>query len=172
MQAVICPEDPLAFTNTSTGQVDSWLWKFDMIGSSTLKDPQPLQLPNNNDREVYYSIKLIARNNALNCSDSINKTVRVFNTCLIAVPTAFTPNADGLNDFLRPHNAIKADNLEFKVYNRWGQLVFVSHNWQEKWDGKINGVPQGSGVYVWFLSYTHHDTGEKNFQKGTTMLIR
>ena len=172
MQSEICPEDALAFTNTSTGQIDSWLWKFDIAGTSTLKDPPPLQLPNNNNRELFYSVKLIATNNTLNCSDSINKTVRVFNNCYIAVPTAFTPNGDGLNDYLRPNNAIKADNLEFKVYNRWGQLVFASHNWQEKWDGKINGVLQGTGVYVWFLSYTHHDTGQKIFQKGTTTLIR
>jgi len=172
MQSEICPEDPLTFTNTSTGQIDSWLWKFDPVGSSTLKDPPPLLFPNNNNRELYYSIKLIATNNALNCSDSFKKTVRVFNNCYIAVPTGFTPNGDGLNDFLRPNNAIKADNLEFKVYNRWGQLVFASHNWQEKWDGTIHGVPQSAGVYVWFLSYTHHDSGQKVFQKGTTTLIR
>jgi len=172
MPTVICPEDLLSFINTSTGQVDSWLWKFDVAGLSALKDPPPIPLPANNNREIYYSVKLIATNNLLNCSDSIKKTVRVFNNCYIAVPTAFTPNGDGLNDFLRPNNAIKADNLEFKVYNRWGQLVFASHNWQERWDGKINGVPQGTGVYVWFLSYTHHDSGQKIFQKGTTTLIR
>ncbi|MES1221693.1 MAG: gliding motility-associated C-terminal domain-containing protein, partial [Bacteroidota bacterium] len=166
LPAVICPEDPLSLTNTSTGQIDSWLWKFDRAGSSTLKDPPPLQLPDNNNREIQYFVKLIATNNTLNCRDSMNKTVRVFNNCRIEVPTAFTPNGDGLNDFLSPNNAIKADNLEFKVYNRWGQLVFASHTWQQKWDGKINGMPQNAGVYVWFLRYTHHDTGQKIFQKG------
>ena len=102
----------------------------------------------------------------------MKKNVRVLNNCFIAVPTAFTPNNDGLNDYLYPNNAIKAENLQFNVYNRWGQLVFSTRDWQKRWDGKINGIPQGSGVYVWFLSYTHRDTGQKVFQKGTTTLIR
>jgi hypothetical protein len=51
-------------------------------------------------------------------------------------------------------------------------MVFHSRNWKDKWDGKINGLEQPSGVYVWMLSYTHHDTGEKVFQKGTVVLIR
>jgi len=67
---------------------------------------------------------------------------------------------------------LKTKDLEFKVFNRWGQAVFESHNWQEKWDGKIKGVLQQTGVYVWFLRYTHLDTGKKVFQKGTTTLIR
>jgi len=96
----------------------------------------------------------------------------VLDNCFIAVPSAFTPNGDGLNDFLYPNNALKAINLEFKVFNRWGQLVFESRNWQEKWDGKIKGIPQTTGVYVWFLRYTHTDTGRNVFQKGTTTLIR
>jgi gliding motility-associated-like protein len=91
---------------------------------------------------------------------------------LIAVPTAFTPNNDGLNDNFKPHNALKADQYEFKVYNRWGQLVFQTRDWRQAWDGRISGVQQGSDVFVWMLSYTHRDTKKQVFQKGTVMLIR
>jgi gliding motility-associated-like protein len=167
----ICPEDALEIKNTSTGLIDNWQWSFDIAGTSTIKDPFPVQFPQNNI-ESYYLIKLKATNNTLGCSDSISKKVRVLNNCFIAVPTAFTPNNDGLNDYLYPNNAIKAENLQFNVYNRWGQLVFSSRDWQKKWDGKVNGIPQASGVYVWFLSYTHSETGQKVFQKGTTTLIR
>lgn len=171
MPSIICPEDPLVATNTCTGQVDAWRWNFDAVSSSTLEHPAPVLFPPNN-REMYYTIKLIASNTTLDCSDSVRKTLRVLSNCFIAVPTAFTPNGDGLNDYLSPNNAFKADNLEFSVFNRWGQMVFTTRNWQEKWDGKIKGVPQSSGVYVWFLSYTHRDTGQKIYQKGTTTLIR
>lgn len=171
MPDIICPEDPLIVKDTSTGQIDSWLWKYDMLGTSNQQSPPPFYFPNDNV-ERYYTIKLIVTNNNINCSDSARKILRVLNNCIIAVPNAFTPNNDGLNDYFWPHNAIKADNLEFKVYNRWGQLVFNSKNWMDKWNGKFNGMDQPAGVYVWFLSYTNRDTGKKIFQKGTVMLIR
>ena len=170
MSDFICPEDKLEVENTSTGDIDSWKWNFDIVATSTARDPSPVQFPLNN-RETYYSVKLVAFNNLLGCSDSVRHPLTVLDHCLIAVPTAFTPNNDGLNDYFRPHNALKADNYEFKVFNRWGQLVFHSRNWREKWDGKINERPQGTGVFVWMLSYTHRDTGKKVFQKGTVTLI-
>jgi gliding motility-associated-like protein len=171
MPSIICPEDPLIVVDSSKGQIDSWLWNFGTITTSAIKTPTPQFFPQNNI-ETIYTIKLKVTNNTLGCTDSISKPLRVLNNCFIAVPTAFTPNNDGLNDYLYPNNAIKADNLEFKVFNRWGQLVFASHNWQDKWNGKVNGIPQAPGVFVWYLRYTNRDTGQKVFQKGTTTLIR
>ena len=168
---IMCPEDGLQVTNNSTGQIDSWLWLYDNHGTSTLQDPTPFMWPQNN-RESYYTVKLIVFNNAIGCTDTAQKSLTVLNNCLIAVPSAFTPNGDGLNDYFWPHNALKAENLDFKVYNRWGQLIFHSRDWRKKWDGRINGQIQSTGVYVWMLSYTHRDTGEKVFQKGTVALIR
>ncbi len=171
MPDIICPEDPLLCIDSSKGLIDSWHWTFGPVGFSTLKAP-PLQYFPQTNIEAYYNIRLRVSNNTLGCSDSITKKLRVLNNCYIAVPTAFTPNNDGLNDFLYPNNAIKAENLEFKVFNRWGQLVFASRDWRQKWDGKIKGIEQGPGVFVWILKYTHRDTGQKIFQKGTTTLIR
>ena len=168
---IMCPEDSLKVINNSTGQIDSYLWQFDMIGTSTQQDPPPFLWPQNN-RQSYYTVKLIVFNNSIGCTDTAKRSLTVLNNCFIGVPTAFTPNGDGLNDFFWPHNALKADNLDFKVYNRWGQLVFHSRDWRQKWDGKINGQLQSTGMYVWMLSYTHRDTGQKVFQKGTVVLIR
>jgi gliding motility-associated-like protein len=170
MPEVLCPEDALQLINTSTGLIDTWQWSY-VVGTSTLETPQPILFPNNNI-ERDYLIKLVATNQVIGCSDSITKTIKVMDNCFIAVPSAFTPNGDGLNDYLRPNNALKATNLEFKVFNRWGEMVFQSRNWQDRWDGKIKGITQAAGVYVWFLSYTHADTGQKVFQKGTTTLLR
>ncbi|OSZ80657.1 hypothetical protein CAP36_05230 [Chitinophagaceae bacterium IBVUCB2] len=171
MPSIICPEDLLEVKNESEGLIDAWRWNFDVVSTSNLKDPLPFLMPTLN-REAYYTVKLVASNNTIGCSDSTRKTLTVLDNCLIAVPTGFTPNNDGLNDFFRPNNAIKADNYEFKVYNRWGQLVFSTNNWQDKWDGRINGELQTTGVYVWMLKYTHRDTGKAIFQKGTVTLIR
>jgi len=171
MPDFICPEDGLTVTDKSSGTINSWNWNFGVAGSSSVQDPPAQHFPMNN-RETVYNIRLVVTNTILNCSDSLTKYIRVLDNCLIAVPSAFTPNGDGLNDYFWPHNALKADNLEFKVYNRWGQLVFQTSNWQQKWDGTVRGAPQPSGVFVWFLRYTNRDTGQKVFQKGTVMLIR
>jgi gliding motility-associated-like protein len=169
--SLICPEDTLKIKNTSTGLIDIWKWNFGALSTSNVKDPAPFLFPFVN-REMVYTIKLLATNIQMGCTDSMEKLVRVLDFCLIEVPTGFTPNGDGLNDYFQPHNALKADNYQFKVYNRWGQLVFQTRNWQDKWDGRVNGAMQTTGVYVWMLSYTNRDTGRPIFRKGTVTLIR
>jgi gliding motility-associated-like protein len=88
------------------------------------------------------------------------------------VPSGFTPNGDGFNDYLYPLNAYKATKLEFRIFNRYGQLVFETKDWTKKWDGTINGRPQDTGTFVWMLQYTDIDSGKEYFLKGTTVLIR
>lgn len=171
MPPVICPEDILVLEDSSYGAIDIWQWDFGTLGRSLLRTPLALSFVRDN-KERNHTISLKITSNALNCSDSIRKTLRVLSNCIIAVPNAFTPNGDGINDFLAPNNALKAANMRFSVFNRWGQRVFSTANWQEKWDGKRNGSPQETGVYVWFLDYTNKETGQHVFQKGTTLLMR
>lgn len=171
MPADICPEDRLTIVNTSQGLIDAYNWDFGTLGTSSSETPPVLTFIQDN-RERSYTIRLTVTNTALDCTDEIRKSLRVLNNCYIAVPTGFTPNGDGLNDYLFPNNALKAENMRFSIFNRWGQMVFSTSNWQEKWDGRVNGQPQPAGVYAWFLSYTHRDTGEKVMQKGTSTLIR
>ncbi len=167
----ICPGDTLQLVNTSTGSIDRWQWDLGDGTRSTEKTPSGHRYPAVS-RDVFFTITLIASSDVLQCSDTLKQTMRLLSSCLIKVPTAFTPNGDGKNDFLYPLNAVKAMNLEFKVFNRYGQLVFFSRDWTRKWDGTINGLPQSTGVYAWQLSYTHADTGEKVYEKGTTLLLR
>ena len=171
MEDIICPEDKLSIKNTSTGSIDKWRWNYGSIGTSLAKDPPTFLFPTLS-REIKYPVKLVVTNQALGCSDSVTKILTVLDFCIIDVPNAFTPNNDRLNDKFGPHNALKAENYEFKVYNRWGQLVFRSTNWQDRWDGTIKGVPQQPGVFVWMLSYTHRDSKQQVFKKGTVTLIR
>ena len=110
--------------------------------------------------------------NRYGCTDTATQIIKVVNNCYIAVPSAFTPNGDGLNDYLYPLNAYKARDLSFSVYNRFGQRLFFTRNWLNKWDGTIKGQGADTGTYVWILTYTHTDTNKKVEQKGTTILIR
>ena len=166
----ICPEDSALFINKTTGSVNSWLWNFGNGITSTAQNPGIIHYQPSGS-ETFYTIWLTATGSS-GCKDSTNHRIKVLSNCFIAVPTAFTPNHDGLNDYLYPLNALKADNFEFKVFNRWGKVVFASNDWLHKWDGTVNGIPQATGIYVWILHFTHHDTGKKYEMKGTTLLIR
>lgn len=108
----------------------------------------------------------------IGCADSAYVTVRVFKTNpYIFVPTAFTPNGDGLNDVIRPI-AVGIQRINyFSIYNRWGERVFITSINGHGWDGKINGRNQGSGVFVWMVNAIDY-LGNPIFLKGTVTLIR
>ena len=166
----LCPEDSATFKNQSIGNIISYYWNFQNGNTSQSENPFPQKYPLLL-QEHDYPVTLIVQNDS-GCFDTAVNSIRVLKSCYIAVPSAFTPNGDGLNDFLYPLNAFKADNLEFKVYNRLGQLVFESKDWTQKWNGTIKGEPQDAGIYVWTLEYILHDTGKHVFMKGSTVLIR
>jgi gliding motility-associated-like protein len=167
---IICPRDYATFKNNSTGQIESWTWDF-ADGTFNNDQTPPDHLFPITGVETNYPVKLIA-GNANGCYDTATQKVDVLRSCYIAVPTAFTPNGDGLNDYLYPLNAFKADNLVFQVFNRQGQMVFETHDWTQKWDGRIQGHDAPAGTYAWFLQYTDRDSMHKFFQKGTSILIR
>jgi gliding motility-associated-like protein len=168
--AVVCPGDPALFIDKSTGAVTSWEWNFGNGNTSLLNIP-PLQSYPSSNSIKNIPVQLIVKNIA-GCPDTTIKNIQVIGNCYIAVPKAFSPNNDGLNDFLYPTNAYKAKELLFKVFNRFGQLVFETQNWNIKWDGTYKGYPQDPGTFVWILQYIHIDTGKRIELKGSTVLIR
>lgn len=78
-------------------------------------------------------------------------TIKIYKGPDIYVPTGFTPNNDGRNDlFLPVPVGIRRYNY-FRVYDRWGNLVFSTSEMNKGWDGKINGAEQPGGTYVWMV---------------------
>lgn len=165
----ICPGDNAVYTDSSTGNITAWYWNLGNGLTSRQPSPQIVYPPVTRDEN--YRVSLAVQNN-LGCFDTAYTTVKIVYSCYIAVPTAFTPNGDNLNDYLYPLNAYKAVNLQFKVFNRFGQLLFSTKDWTQKWDGTFKGLPQPAGTYIWTLSYTHTETKQPYFLKGTTVLIR
>jgi len=111
-------------------------------------------------------------NDEQNCLDSAYVNVKIFKTNpQIFVPTAFTPNGDGVNDLFRPL-AVGIKTIEyFRVYNRWGQLVFSTTINGRGWDGKISGTSQATNTYVWIVKGVDY-VDKPFFKKGTVTLIR
>ncbi|HXB07662.1 MAG TPA: gliding motility-associated C-terminal domain-containing protein [Puia sp.] len=167
---ILCPKDYASYLDKSTGDLHSWTWDFG-DGTSFSGESPPQHLYPLTGIETKYTVTLVV-GNGVGCYDTAAQQIDVLRSCYIAVPGAFTPNGDGLNDYLYPLNAYKADNLNFKVFNRFGQMVFEAHEWTQKWDGTLHGHAEPAGTYVWMLEYTDHDTGKHVFQKGTTILIR
>ena len=169
----VCPIEVASFINNSTGNISNYNWDLGNGNSSASQTPaDQYYFASGSTKE--YTVQLIIEDTTagLHCFDTAYRKITAVPGCLIAVPSAFTPNGDGLNDYLYPLNAYKAKNLEFKVYNRFGQLVFATTDWTIKWDGTVNGQKQDPGTYVWMLQYTDGKTGKKVAQKGTVVLIR
>ncbi len=87
------------------------------------------------------------------------------------LPSAFTPNGDGLNDVVRPYLVGMKGLKSFSVFNRWGNLIYFTEKYGEGWDGKHQYETQASGVYIWILRF--YDASNKLVtEKGTISLIR
>lgn len=87
------------------------------------------------------------------------------------VPNAFSPNGDGINDKLH----VLGDNIiliEFRVYSRYGQLVFNTNNITQSWDGTLNGKQLDAGVFAYFVTGVCKYTNDKIMEKGNVTLIR
>ncbi len=96
----------------------------------------------------------------------------IFNSCntRVFVPTAFTPSVSaGTNDVFRPY-VDELERYEFRIFDRWGQLVFETRNPDIGWDGTYRGRPLPEGVYAWSLYY--YGGYYRGSMKGTVHLLR
>jgi gliding motility-associated-like protein len=122
-----------------------------------------------------YSVTVTDNSNALQCIsiDTVLVTYKERNDCgepKIFIPNAFTPDGNGRNDILY----VRGDNiseLEFIIYNRWGEKMVEIHNLSQGWDGTYNGSVVEPGVFVYYLRVKCID-GESYFKKGNVTLIR
>jgi gliding motility-associated-like protein len=92
--------------------------------------------------------------------------------CQLAIPNAFTPNGDGKNELLRVRNGGNLEFFEMEIYNRWGQPVYKSSNWQLGWDGRVNGFAADNGSYVYMIRYRVRGEILEHVKRGTVVLLR
>jgi gliding motility-associated-like protein len=164
-----CHSEPVAFKSSSKGKIVQYNWQFGDGLAGTGDTTNHIYAPP--PRTTAYTVRHTVTD-LYGCTKFAEKKINVYVNCQIDVPTAFTPDADMKNDILYPLNAIKAEQLDFKVYNRWGQLIFQTNDWKRGWDGRYNGQLQPTGIYVWILRYIHRDTKQKVSKKGSSILIR
>lgn len=135
----------------------SWHWSTGSRGPSTI-----IVAPG-----IYF-----ATVNINNCYSS--DTITVNPDCYMDIPNVFSPNGDGINDYFYPRSLLTRGLTHFtmNIYNRWGQLIFETTSLDGAgWDGKMNGVRQPQGVYVYVIDATFRD-GQKEHHQGNVTLMR
>jgi len=154
---------PTTFTNLSQNAVN-YVWTFGDGTGSTLVNPVHMY-----KRTGPYDVCLEAISKD-GCRDTICKRVAADVYPVTGVPTGFSPNGDGVNDFLFVNGAA-VESLDFKVYNRWGELVFETKDMSVGWDGKYKGVEQEMEAYAWTLDVVYIDE-TTDHKQGNVTLIR
>lgn len=114
---------------------------------------------------------VLTATSAFGCEATDSVKVDTHPCCELMIPTAFSPNSDGRNDRFRAVSQGFHHDYELRVLNRWGQVLFMSRNQLEGWDGMHNGVPQDPGVYFYRIRYDCAD-GKVMDRAGDVTLIR
>lgn len=129
-------------------------------------------IPNPVARPANTTTYIVTATNDAGCKaiDSIRVVVK--KAPGVYVPTGFTPNNDGKNDIIRPSLSDEFDLLDFSIFNRWGEKIYSTSRENAGWNGKINGIGQDSGVYVWVVTAVDNRNGQRTEKKGTFVLIR
>ncbi|OWY17183.1 PKD domain-containing protein [Sphingobacteriales bacterium UPWRP_1] len=105
------------------------------------------------------------------CTGSDEVVVTALNRDELLIPSAFSPNKDGINDEFRAVNTNPIESINIVVYNRWGNKVFETDNINNGWDGQYKKTPAEMGVYVYYIEVTFAD-GKDKIYKGNTTLVR
>lgn len=155
----LCDGETLAL-NAFNANIESYNWS---TGATT------------SEIEVVESglVTITVTNECGNISDEILITFEGC-ACKLMMPDAFTPDGDGKNDLFAPSYDCSISNYIFRIYNRWGQLVFESNNPNAGWNGTFESKEQPVGTYVYYVEYTgiEGNTSEKRNEKGALTLIR
>jgi gliding motility-associated-like protein len=126
----------------------------------------PISLPQN---DITYTVRV---SNNFGCFDDASIRVHVFRIKPdLLVPNAFTPNGDGTNDIFKPIPiGMKSVDI-FRVYNRWGQMLYSGTGNGAGWDGTFAGRKQEMATYVWYAEGVDY-LNNKLKRKGSVILIR
>jgi hypothetical protein len=154
------------FFNQSTGGTSgTWHW-----GDGT---SNPF-LPNQNEIHTFagtqssYKVMLSIQNEG-NCTDTATENICYKDTVIYYLPTAFTPNGDGINDRL-DCAFWGTSEIQVRIINRWGEIVFESTENNIAWDGNYNGNPCMEGTYAMVIEYKGNKQGKRIAYSAVTLL--
>ncbi|MBK7426422.1 MAG: gliding motility-associated C-terminal domain-containing protein [Saprospiraceae bacterium] len=153
----ICVENNIPFSIASGEPISSVSWNFGDPQSAGDNFSSALNPTHKFSTTGVFTISAIVN---FPCgSDTLIFTTAIVNcdtiteSCQFFIPTAFSPNTDGINDEVSPFTNCEFEEYEFSIFNRWGGLLYDSSNPLDKWDGKFKGVECPVGEYIYSMTY-------------------
>lgn len=156
------------FINTSQNAT-SYVWEFGDGNTSTLLNPAHTY---GNDPGSY-TVTLYATNDG-GCPDSTQITVKIEDELIFHIPNAFTPDGDEYNNTFTPvfYSGFDPFSYSLTIYDRWGEILFESHNTEIGWDGTYNSEHAKEGSYTWTIRFKDTGSDKKRVYYGHVFLIR
>jgi len=137
---------------------------FDVGSATTFSD----DIEDLNNQVYLYRIIVIP--NEVGITNSVSNLITVIKEPNLFHPSAFTPNNDGLNDIFKVFGQYTAE-VEFKIFNRWGELLFITNDLSQGWDGRYKGNLMPEGTYVFRAKLTDL-AGRTSDRSGNILLLR
>lgn len=158
------------FTNTTSGAV--W-YEWDFGDLSPISNEENPTHEFNNDESAGYVVQLTAYSE-FGCSDSFTVVISVIEELLYYVPNAFTPDGDEYNQTFKPifESGFDTHDYTLLVFNRWGETIFESHDYNIGWDGTYNGEVVQEGTYVWRIEFGLEYTDARKIITGHVSLLK
>ena len=123
----------------------------------------------------YYLITLVAwAQDGRDCADTATLLVKINDEIILYVPNTFTPDGDNLNDIFLPvvTAGYRDGSYEFRVFNRWGEQIFITEDPTVGWDGTYLGKPVQDGTYIWSILFKDPLNNGKFPYQGHVNLVR
>ena len=120
-----------------------------------------------------YVVELIAYSQ-LGCTDTAYSTIQITEEVIFYVPNTFTPDNDDYNERFEPVFTSGFDPYDYTllIFNRWGEILFESHNAEVGWDGTYGGMMVQDGTYTWKIEFKTTATDERRTAVGHVNVIR
>lgn len=158
-------ETVLEFQASSSINTDDFVWNFGN-GKTSTSSYERVDFT----EPGYYQVSLTAKTEN-GCEGTIKKTILIVPPFDAYVPTSFTPNGDGKNDYFGMEGVEFVGSFKMYVFNRWGQKIHTSTSIDKQWDGRFNGKPMPPGMYTYSIAITDAE-GRPYEINGTIQLIR
>lgn len=158
------------FTNTSTGAT-SYLWNFGDNTGGTVQPSPSHQFPG--ETSGSYLVQLIAYS-PMGCPDTAYATITVNEEVIFYVPNAFTPDSDDFNETFQPVFSSGFDPFDYTllIFDRWGEILFESHNAEIGWNGTYGGKLMQDGTYTWKIEFKTLSSDERRVVHGHVNLLK